>query len=210
MRHRVFFTMILVVLGISLLTGCAKKEEAPQSQAPVPQASAPAPESSAAPAPAASPLPAQPPAVPQKDKIREARQNFADAFDDAVRQGNGVDALHARIQAAENAKDACLKLRGEIDNPADLEFLNKFIDRLQDYSDKGHAYAAALEDADRLYAEIKKGQDALKDIPLKDQAEAITKINEKTIRYNDLFKTTLPKQRDEFEAFGKELLSMKK
>jgi len=209
MQRRFFFVLVLLTVVFSLLTGCAKKEEVPRPPAPVPQTSAPSPES-AAPAPSAVPAPGETHAVSQKDRVSGAHKDFVDAFNAAVSQGNGMDALQARIKAAENAKDACLKMRGEIDDPTAMAFLNNFIDGLQDYADKGHAYAAAYEDSEKLYDEIKKGQDALKDVPPKDQAQAITKINEKTVRYNDLFKTTLPKQRDELEALGKELLSIQK
>jgi hypothetical protein len=207
MQRRIFFSLILFIMGLSLLIGCAKKEETPRSQAPVPQTSAPSPVSPAAPSPSPAPVPAANPAA-GKNKVHAAHQDFVDAFNAAISQGNGMDALQARIQAAENAKDACMKMRGELEDPADLVFLNKFIEDLQEYSDKGHAYVLMLEETERLLSEIKEGQEALKKIPQKDQAQAITKINEKTIRYNDLYKGPLPKQRDELEALGKELLSM--
>lgn len=209
MQRRIFFTLVLLMAFVALSAGCAKKEEAPQPPASAPQTTAPSP-TAAAPAPAVPPVPAETTAAPQKDVALEAHKDFEAAFTAAMGRGNDRDALQARIQAVENAKDACMKLRGELDDPADIYYLNKFIDSLQEYSDKGHAYAAALEDADRLYAEIKKGHDSLKDVPQKDQAQAVTRINEKTIRYNDLFKNTLPRQRDELESLGKDLLAMKK
>jgi hypothetical protein len=210
MKHRIFFSVILIIVGFSLMTGCAKKEETPPAQAPATQTSAPAPATPVVPAPSAATVPASPSAVVEKDKVRAAHEIFVDAFNAAIQQGNGMDALQARIQAAENAKDACIKIRGELDDPADLVFLNKFIEGLQEYSDKGHAYVSMLGEGERLLSEIKEGQEALKKLPQKEQAQAITKLNEKTMRYNDLYKGPLPKQRDELEALGKDLLSLEK
>lgn len=214
MQRHIFCFSILMLGCFLILSGCTKKEEPLPAPAPAPMA-APAPEAPAAPAPPGL-LPESPaPAVQsntQKEQVRAAHKDFVKAFNEAMRIGTGMDSLQARIQAAENAREACVKLRGEIDDPAEMDLLNKFIDSLQDYADKGHAYVSKLEEADKLLSQIKEGDEELKTIQQKEQAQAITKLNEKKIRYNDLYKDkgTLPKQRDELDALGKELMSMDK
>jgi hypothetical protein len=145
----------------------------------------------------------------QFNKVHAIYEDFKKAFSEAVKKGNGMDALRARVNAVDQARASSLIIRPDITDPAALNFLTRLTDGLQKYSDQGHAYISSLEDADKLLASITEAKTNLSIVPSKEHDQAVSRIDSLTKQYNDLYQGPLPKQRDELETLGKELIALK-
>jgi DNA-directed RNA polymerase subunit H (RpoH/RPB5) len=100
-------------------------------------------------------------------------------------------------------------LRPDIQDSAAMDFLTKFTDSLQKYSEMGHAYISSLGEADKMLATINVNKANLPKVPQNERDKATANLNALITKYNDLYKVTLPKQRDELEVLGKELMTLK-
>jgi hypothetical protein len=141
MRHRVLLVSIVIFCSLFMLFGCSKKDEAPQTQATAPQ-------EAQTPAGAAENA--------QLAKAVALHQDFWEAFG---RMGNehNIDVIQRRVELTTKTRDGVRYLLSESQNPHAQQFLTKFVDLLQQYTDAGQKVIT-------MEADIRKGEEEIKKI----------------------------------------------
>jgi hypothetical protein len=192
MQHRMLLVSIVILSSLYMLFACSKKEEAPQTQAAATQET---------PAPAAAPA-----GNDQLSKAVAAHQAFLQAYAGVTAGVQDLNFYQRRIDVSEKAHADALMLLNDSKDPQAQQFLTKFTDLLQKYSEAGRTYISSFED-------VKKGEKDLADLKAKGpgaldsstQYMAISTLEKTLGAMND----RLHFQKNEFDQLGRELQELK-
>jgi hypothetical protein len=141
MRYRILLVSIAIFCSMFMLFGCSKKDEPPQKQANANQ-------EDRTPAGAAENA--------QLAKAVALYQDFWEAFG---RMGNehNIDVIQRRVELTAKTRDDEFVLMSESQDPEAQQFLTKFADLLQQYTDAGQKVIS-------MEADIRKGEEEIKQI----------------------------------------------
>lgn len=139
MLHRVLLVSIVIFCSMFILFGCSKKDEAPQAQATANQEDR------------------TPAGAAENAQLARAVALYQDFWDAFGRMGNehNIDVIQRRVELATKTRDDELVLMNEIQDPEAQQFLTKFADLLQQYTDAGQKVIS-------LEADIRKGEEEIK------------------------------------------------
>jgi hypothetical protein len=192
MQHRMLLVSIVILSSLHLLFACSKKEEAPQTQAPATQETS---------APSAAPV-----GNDQLAKAVAAHQAFLQAWGGVTAGVQDLDFYQRRIDVAEKAHTDALMLLNDSKDPQAQQFLTKFTDLLQKYSEAGRTYISTWEN-------VKKGEKDLADAKAKgpgplDSSTHYMAIS--TLESNlSALRDGLHTQKNEFDRLANELKELK-
>jgi hypothetical protein len=186
MRHRMFLVMIVILGSAFLFSACSKKEEVPQAQGTATQE-----------APAAAP------ANDQLAKAVAAHRAFMEAY-----QGVPVGPLEdtnfyqRRIDVADKARSDALMLLNSTTDPQAQQFLTKFTDLLQQYSEAGRTYISACEN-------IQQKEKELADAKAQGTTGSLDMLQSSIKESLNTLKSNLSSQKGEFDRVANELKGLK-
>jgi hypothetical protein len=143
MRHRILLVSIVIFCSMFLLFGCSKKDNAPQTQATANQEAR---------------TPAGVAENAQLVKAVALHQVFWETFG---RMGNehNIDVIQRRVELTTKTRDDERVLMNESQDPEAGQFLTKFDDLLQQYTDAGQKVISTEADIRKGEEEIKKIQE---------------------------------------------------